>query len=157
MTLDYDDLIGKPFTGVGEQDCYALVRGFFKTNFDIDMEDFVRPNDWNSDDLNLIEDLYERTGFEKIPNWKPKDLRPGDILAMAIGERNPNHLAVYVGDSAIIHHLYGRLSSKVELRDFWFNSTCFLLRHPAVPDLRPVYPDVDILDIIRDRNTAPPN
>lgn len=154
--LKYDHLLGKRFTGVGQQDCYAMVRDFFKENFQIELENYARPNDWNADDLNLIEMIYEKTGFEKITNWKPKDLRPGDVLVMAINERNPNHLATYVGDSEIIHHLYGRFSSKEELRDFWFNSTCFLLRHPDVPDLRPIYPDVDILDIIRARNAAPP-
>lgn len=153
--LKYDDLLGIPFGGIGTQDCLSLVRGFFATNFDIQIEDFVRPNDWNSDDLDLIEKLHERAGFEKITNWKPKDLRPGDILCMAIGERNANHMAVYVGDSEIIHHLYGRMSSKEPLRDFWFSSTCYLIRHPAVPDLNPVYPDVDIMELLRVRNSPP--
>lgn len=153
--LKYDHVVGIPFGGIGVRDCYSLVSDIYAENFDMKLTKFARPNDWSSDTNNLIEANYERDGFEKITFWKPSDLRPGDILAMAIMERNPNHLAVYVGDSKIVHHLYGRLSSVEELRDFWFNSTCFILRHPDVPDLRETYPDVDIMDLIRDRIATP--
>lgn len=158
MTLEdlkYDDLLNIPFGGVGTQDCLSLVRGFYSENFGIEIPDFVRPNDWNADELDLIEILHERAGFNKITTWKPKDFRPGDLLCMAIGEQNANHLAVYVGEGEMIHHLFGRLSKKEPMRDFWFNSTCYLLRHPDVPNLNPVYPDVDIMDLVRARNTTP--
>lgn len=155
MNLEYDHLLNKQFTEIGDQDCYALSRGFFKDNFGIELENYPRPNDWNADDLDLINILYERAGFEKITQFDHKSLRPGDVLCMAIQERNPNHFAIYVGEGEIIHHLYGRISKKETLRDFWLNQTCFILRHRDVPDLRPVYPDVDIMDIVRARTATP--
>lgn len=155
MTLKYDHVIGIPFGGIGVRDCYSLVADMYRENFNMKLTNIARPNDWSSDQMNLIEDHCEMDGFEKLTSWKPKDLRPGDVLAMAILERNPNHLAVYVGDSKIVHHMYGQLSREDELRDFWFNSTCFILRHPDVPDLRPVYPDVDIMDLINARIATP--
>lgn len=153
--MDYDFAIGIPFSGVGNRDCYALLMDLYERNFGIKLTNFARPNDWQSDTDNLIEELYEKDGFIKITDWKVKDLRPGDILAMAIMEQNPNHLAVYVGDSTIVHHLYGRVSSAEPWRDLWQYATCFVLRHPDVPDLRPVHPDADLLELLRVRNSSP--
>ncbi len=158
MTIDdlkYEQLLGRPFTGIGKSDCLALTREFFATNFGIEIPNFARPHDWSSDELDLIGPLGEKAGFEQITRWRPADLRPGDILAVCVGERNPNHLANYVGNSKIVHHLFGRMSNVEELRDFWFNHTAFILRHPDVPDLRPVYPDVDLMDLINARKAAP--
>lgn len=148
--MRWDNLIGLPFL-MGKRDCFALSRNFFKQNFDLDIIDYARPQDWEADNLNLIELCYEHAGFEKLTNFKFKDLRPGDVLCMSIGSSNPNHFAIYVGDNTMIHHLSGRFSTDEPFRDFWRNVTSFVLRHPAVPDLRPVYPDVNITDLIRDR------
>src|SRR3546814_13788378 len=84
-----------------------------------------------------------------ITTWRAKDLRPGDVLCMAIGEGNPNHMALYVGEGEILHHLTNRLSTREPYRDFWRTLTCYVLRHPDVPDLRPVYPDTTIAELLR--------
>lgn len=150
MTLKYDHLLGRPFRVVG--DCLALFRDFYRDNFDIHITDYACPHDWSSDKVDLMRLCYEREGFDMITDWKIKDLRPGDVLCVAVGEENPNHFAIYVGDDTIIHHLYGKMSRSEPMRDFWRNHTCFILRHPAVPDLRPVYPDVDLGSLIDARN-----
>jgi cell wall-associated NlpC family hydrolase len=154
MDLQYDDLLGIPMT-FGTDDCFSLGRKFFKLNFGIEITNYARPSDWSSDKLDLIRLFHEREGFQMITDWKVKDLRPADVFCMAIGDTNPNHFAVYVGEGDMVHHLYGRLSSKETYRDFWRNSTCFILRHPDVPDLRPIYPDVDMRSLIDARNAAP--
>jgi hypothetical protein len=46
------------------------------------------------------------------------------------------------------------MSAAETYRDFWRNSTCFVLRHTAVPDLRPVYPNADLRNLLRDRYDA---
>lgn len=155
MNLKYDHLEGRPFTGIGNDDCLKLFRDFFKDNFDISIRDYARPHDWSSDKLDLMGRCYEREGFEKITDWKLKDLRPADVLCLAIGESNPNHFAVYVGDDVILHHLYGKMSRAEQMRDFWRNHTCYILRHRSVPDLRPVYPEVLLSDLIDARNNPP--
>lgn len=150
MSLAYEHLIGRDFLW-GVRDCYALVAELYRDSFGIELTDYARPTNWSSDKDSLIRRLYERDGFEMLTNWAPKDLRPGDVLCMAIGESEPNHLAVYVGDNLIAHHIYGRLSSADLFRDFFRNTTCFVLRHPDVPDLRPVHESVDLRSILRDR------
>ncbi len=149
--IRYDHLIHRPFIW-GKSDCLSLFRDFYRDNFGIEIRNYARPTDWSSDKLDLMRLCYEREGFEMVTDWKVKDLRPGDVLCMAIGEENANHFAIYAGDDKIVHHLYGRVSSEEVFRDFYRNTTCYLLRHPDVPDLRPVYPDVDIGSLIRARN-----
>jgi len=155
VTLRYDHLIGLQFTGIGDRDCFALIRDFFRDNFEIEIPDFARPNDWRSNTLDLIRNCYPASGFEMLTKWKSSDLRPGDVLAIMVGESNPNHLAIVVDDGKILHHLAGRMSNVEPLRDFWLDNTAFVLRHPDVPDLRPVYPDVDIGSILDERNSPP--
>jgi cell wall-associated NlpC family hydrolase len=152
--LKYDHLVDLPFIW-GAQDCLSLFRRFYADNFGISIRNYARPIDWSSDRLDLMGLCYEREGFEKITEWKAKDVRPGDVLCMSIGESNPNHFAIAVGNDWLVHHLSGRMSSKEVFRDFWRNHTSYILRHPDVPDLRPVYPDVDLMDLLNARKSAP--
>lgn len=157
MTIDdlkYDHLIGLPFYW-GTSDCLSCFRDFYQVNFGISIRNYARPTDWSSDNLDLMRLCYEREGFEMIADWTPKSLRPADVLCMAVGESNPNHFAIYLGNDQILHHLYGRTSSVETFRDFWRNSICYTLRHPDVPDLRPVYPDVDLMSLLSARNAPP--
>jgi cell wall-associated NlpC family hydrolase len=151
VTLQYEHLIGAGFDW-GHKDCLSLFRDFYKLNFNIEITNYARPSDWSSDKLDLMRLCYEREGFNMITEWKLGDLRPGDLLCMSIGERNANHFAVYLGEDELIHHLYGRMSSKETFRGFYRNSVLYILRHPDVPDLRPVYPDVDIRTLLDARN-----
>lgn len=150
MTLAYDHLIGQAFL-YGVRDCYAIVRDLYRDNFGIELTNYARPNDWRSEAADLIRDLHDHDGFQMITDWKVKDLRPGDVLCMAIGESKPNHLAIYAGDNLIVHHLFGRFSTEAPYRDFFRTSTCFLARHPDVPDLRPSLPNTNVGDLLRGR------
>lgn len=147
MDIEYESLVGLPFVA-GKQDCFTLTRDFFRINFGIDIPNFSRPTDWDADRLNLIPKLYPLAGFEKVDTW---DLRPGDVLATAIGSSNPNHFVVYVGDNLLLQHKYMQLSSTETFRPAWKMVTCFVLRHPDVPDLTPVYPDISLEDLLRKR------
>jgi cell wall-associated NlpC family hydrolase len=149
--LKYEHLIDRPFVW-GYSDCLSLFRDFYEQNFGISITNYARPTNWSSDKIDLMRLCYEREGFEMITEWKLKDLRPGDVLCMAIGEQNANHFAIYLGNDQLVHHLYGRTSTLETLRGFYRNAICFILRHPDVPDLTPVYPDVDIRSLISARN-----
>lgn len=135
----------------GKQDCFSLARDLYKLNFGIEVRDYARPTNWSADIMNLILAGYKHEGFEQITNWKVGDLRPGDVMCLCVGESNPNHLGVYVGDNQFIHHLSGNLSTVAPLEGRWLHYTAFLLRHPGVPDLRPQLPSATIQDLLDDR------
>jgi cell wall-associated NlpC family hydrolase len=153
--LKYEELEGRKFTHVGDIDCFRLCIDFFDLNFGIKIPNFARPRDWESDSMDLIRTLHEKAGFDIYPEWKPKDLHPADVLALSIGEANPNHLAIYLGDDEIFHHMAGRFSRREPLHGFWRNHTSFILRHPDVPDLRPVGATQDLMEFLRARNASP--
>lgn len=155
MSLKYEHLVGRPFTEIGGFDCLQLVTDFYRDNFGIIIPHFARPKDWLADKLDLINLVHEKAGFTKITDWRPDTLQPADLLCLAINEATANHLVIYLGDDKILHHLYGRFSKDEVFRDIWRTRTAYVLRHPSVPDLRPVYPDVQLEDMIRDRNAAP--
>lgn len=136
----------------GNKDCFELVRDVYLNEFGIYIRNYARPTNWQSDVRDLILDAYEHEGFFKVANWQLSDLRPADVMAMAIGEGNPNHMAVYCGDNKFVHHLYGNLSRVSPMAGHWVHSTCFLLRHPDVPDLRPKKADVPIQELLRGRH-----
>lgn len=150
MELRYDHLLGREYKA-GIVHCYSLVRDFYRDNFGICAGDYAIPADHDASELNLVELLFEREGMVKVEGWDLKSLRPGDVLCTAIRSSNPNHLVVYVGDNTVIHHMYGRTSCAEPLRDFWRMVTCYVLRHPDVPDLRPALPQTSIMELARAR------
>lgn len=148
--MKHEHLTGVPFQW-GVDDCFTLTRRFFADNFDIPIRNYARPNDWEADAIDLLRVAYPREGFEIITSWKAQDIRPGDVLCFSIGEGNSNHLGIYLGDNKFLHHLFNRLSSVEEFRDFWLSRINYILRHPSVPDLRPVLPTTDIASLLRER------
>lgn len=156
MSLNYEHLLGRPHL-MGVVDCFSLGRELFVENFGIEIPNYARPADWRAGNIDLPRLLYEQNGFQMYTDWKREDLRPGDVLLMTIGDTAANHFAYYVGENTIIHHLFGRLSCAEPFRDFWRNSVCYMLRHPAVPDLRPVLPDTDIGSLLRARYKLVPD
>jgi cell wall-associated NlpC family hydrolase len=151
--VKYEHLLHRPFL-LGVRDCFALARAFFKDNFDIELTNVARPKDWDPNTLDLLRIFHEDEGFEMIVDWKIKDIRPADVFCMNVGSTNPSHIAIYVGDGNMIHHLVNRPSSMDPFRDFWRSSTAFILRHKDVPDLTVVYPDVTIEELLNARHTT---
>ena len=155
MDLQYEHLLGRAYEP-DRMTCYTLVRDFFLDNFGIALPQFSIPADWNADTLNLIEMIYEGTGFEKVEDWSIRTLRPADVLCVAVRSGNPNHFVINVGGNRLIHHPFNQMSCSEPMRDFWRMSTCFVLRHPAVPDLTPALPTVNIMDLARARYDLQP-
>jgi len=151
MKLEYEPVLGRQWTEIGGNDCFRVVRDIFDLNFKIKITNFARPKDWDADKLDIIGEMHEREGFYKLLDWDFRSLKPGDVLAIALGSHNPNHLAVYVGENLIVHQLLYQMSKSEILRDFWRNSTCYVLRHKDVPDMTEQKPTIDIMEIINGR------
>lgn len=147
MIVQFDQLLGRPYK-IGVDHCWKLARDFYELNFGITLRDYAIPVDWNSNELNLIEDIYEREGFEKVADWTIKSLRPGDLLCVAVRARNPNHFCIYVGGNEILHHPINEMSRVETLRDFWRMNTCFVLRHAEAPDLTEELPTTTIQELL---------
>jgi cell wall-associated NlpC family hydrolase len=146
MTLKYDHLLGISFVH-GSDDCYGLIRRFYKDNFDLNLTNYARPDNW----WNLSQDLYMENfyaeGFRPI-DCHPRDWRPGDAFLMAIGARVACHAAINLGDGNILHHFIGRMSEKIPYAGAWRNKTVAVLRHKdiRIEDVAPK--QVDLMDLL---------
>lgn len=120
-------LVGREYCW-GSLDCWSCVRDWYQQEWDLKLPDWDRPkrNDW--DEAPRFAELYEQAGFREV---SMKDLQIGDALLMAIGATGLNHVAVYIGDQYVLHHLNGRLSSRDLLGDWLLKCTGKVLRHES--------------------------
>lgn len=103
-------LVGCEFSH-GINDCYGLIRRYYKQVRGVDLPDFPRSGEWWKDGVSdLYTQHYREAGFRSI--GRTAELQAGDVLLMKIRSPNdvPNHAAVYTGDDEILHHLWGEVS-----------------------------------------------
>lgn len=98
-------LTGKEWV-LGSSDCLSLALDYFAFVHGIDL---VRPTMglWPPRNGDPFTRGFESLGFERVKN---EDVRASDVLTMRLDWPRANHLAVYVGDGRILHHLQGKLS-----------------------------------------------
>lgn len=112
--VEKQELVGRKFIH-GVQDCYALVRDYYKQHKNVDLIDFPRDYEWWYDDKNtnlLTLENFNKAGFEEISYT---DLRVGDVIVGAIKCERTNHTGIYIGQGLVLHHLYGRVSRREPL------------------------------------------
>lgn len=125
-------LVGRPFVH-GVLDCYSLVRDYYREAVGLDLPDY--PRDylwWEQPGVNLYLDHFAEAGFEQIDL---ADLRSNDVLLMQAGADRPNHAAIYLGDNLILHHFFGRLSSRDVFGGYWRRCATHCLRHRSLMDI----------------------
>ncbi|MDR3446013.1 C40 family peptidase [Dyella sp.] len=113
-------LVGRTFHH-GVLDCWALCRDWYARERGIELPNPSRADDWWNDGAsNLYSDAaLVAAGFVQLTG--AGDLEEGDLILMQVRSQNlvPNHAGVYVGDSLMLHHMPGRLSSRDVLGGYW--------------------------------------
>jgi len=117
-------LIGRPFHH-GVLDCFGLCRDYYRT-IGIELPNLPRDDHWWIKGQNILLDHYASMGFHRIDE---DDIQPNDALLMQVGAAVSNHTGVYLGDNLILHHLYGRLSSRDVYGGYYRKVTTHVLRH----------------------------
>lgn len=125
-------LIGRVF-GHGVLDCYSLVRDWYAEERGVELPNFERRDGWWDKGENLYLDNFEKCGFEQLPGdvdeiIRKNQLQVGDIILMTIRSPVPNHAAIYVGDTRIVHHMINRLSSRDVYDGYWRENSVMVLR-----------------------------
>lgn len=119
-------LIGRPFVH-GVLDCYSLVRDHYRVARGIDLPDYPREYLWwEKPGVNLYLDHFDEAGFVRIGE---AEMQPHDAILMQAGADRPNHAAIYLGDNLILHHFFGRLSSRDIWGGYWRKCATHFLRH----------------------------
>lgn len=119
-------LVGRKFVH-GTHDCYGLIRDWYAAQ-GVELPDFERADEWWKHGENLYMDNFAAAGFEPVTDG----VREGDIFLMQVDSTVANHAAVYIGEGLILHHLYGRLSSRDVYGGYWADCTRLRVRRKEV-------------------------
>lgn len=144
----YKHLVKLNYTD-GKQDCYGLVRRFYRDVFGIELRNYARPIGFDHAGIPLITDNFKNEGFQ-IVQTNLRDLQFGDGLMMNVMRSSHcNHVGVYVGNGLFLHHLYNQKSTEDPLDTRWKNRILSVVRHPDVAEINKANREtVDIMEFI---------
>ncbi len=129
-------LVGRAYAH-GVLDCWSLIRDWYARELSVSLPDFTRQDKWWDDGASDLYTQHCRAAGGKIVWEAGHDaaassvLEVGDVILMQIRSRNgvPNHGAVYIGDTRILHHPYGRLSTRDVYGGYWHDCTRRIVRY----------------------------
>lgn len=110
---------------LGKNDCFELVKNYYKNELDITIPEHKRYDKWELDNPNLIINNIEGDGFHKV-NFE--DIKKNDIIIFNIYDI-PCHLAIYLGSGLILHHPENDRSVLCELSKGLLKRINAVIRH----------------------------
>lgn len=125
----------------GVQDCYTLVKDYYKRELGIVLNDYERADGWweNQAHNSLYLDNFANEGFFVVDRPQKHDV----ILCRVGNTYHPNHALIYIDNGKltsertpqtavnglVLHHPYGRLSTREIYGQDWQDKTVMVLRH----------------------------
>lgn len=113
----------------GVMDCLSLVSDYYRHELNIVINDGERKRwEWWLDDANQHAFIngFKQNGFVEVNEPQPNDL----VIMTLGGGPCPNHAAIYIGDSCILHHPSRSTNSRIEIYgQYWRQATHCYLRH----------------------------
>lgn len=120
-------LVGREYAW-GVMDCWTCVRDWYAEEWALELPDWNRPTPDQWDRHPMFDDCWDEAGFRPVALT---DIQVGDSILMSLNNHRNNHVAVYVGDQLILHHLQGRLSSRDLYGGYYLKQTSRVLRHAS--------------------------
>ena len=110
---EHAPLIGRKFV-YHINDCYTLVRAYYKEKYDVDLIDHHAPWEWWTEEDGEGEyiEMFGTAGFYEVDI---RDAQEGDVFLMKFRSSMCNHLAVNIGNGKILHHMIGQISQEVPM------------------------------------------
>lgn len=126
MEFNESKYIGKQFVH-GETDCYSLVRDFYKNEFDIELTNYARSDNWWNCGQDLYMQNFKKEGFYLLGDLDEPQF--GDLYLIAFQASVACHAAIYVGENKVLHHVVNRLSKVDRYQGYLRNWTVARIRH----------------------------
>lgn len=124
--LKYKKYLFKSFT-MGSDDCLGLVRDFYKNEYNINITNFPRDEDWYNKNPNIIEENIEKENFAIINCID--NVKEGDILVFKNGRHG--HLGIYLEKDLLLHLPYHKKSLVEKLNKENKDKIKLILRHKS--------------------------
>ncbi len=120
------DLEGQFFI-FGQQDCFSLVRHYFRQKHNIFISDYDRDDNYLHQADNRILENFSNEGFVdiKITGLPQKE----DVFVFSNTRDIPQHFAILTGSNRILHHPLGHLSRYDQIGHNWMNKCKLILRY----------------------------
>lgn len=113
----------------GVLDCWALVRDYYRREFDITLGDYPRIERFWAKGLDFFGLNWQQEGLVQLIDQEPQ---VGDLFFIQTDATGViNHVAIYIGDDLILHHCHGRLSRRDIYGGYWQKHTVLHLRHKS--------------------------
>jgi len=129
------DLLNKPYKD-GVDDCYGLARQYYINEYGLVLRNYARPIGFDEADLPLLDDNFNKEGFQSLGQPALANLERGDgLLFNLFKSKHANHVGIYLGNGYFVHHLYQKVSECVRLDDRWYGRVSRVVRHSDVTNL----------------------
>lgn len=119
--------VGREFSH-GLVDCYSLVRDFYKREFNLELRDYHRRDQWWEKGENMYLDNFAKEGFKAVPI---EEIKYGDLILMQLESDVPNHAGIFIDNNLVLHHVQGRLSSRDLYGGYYQKVTAKILKHES--------------------------
>lgn len=108
-------------------DCASLVQDYYLQKLQIDSPFLPRTYKQGIFGHTKLLDYMESIGMERMPE---ETLQEHDVLIMALKSPMPNHAAVYLGETRMLHQVEGEPSAITIYGGWWKHCTTMIFRHP---------------------------
>lgn len=111
---------------VGLDDCYSVVRNYFRKTHGIYLGDYDRDESMGHEEAGVIAHHYEHEGFVIVPK---ETARESDVLVFKTDKALPQHFGVLGVGNKFLHHPINGLSRWEPLTDRWLSRLISVFRH----------------------------
>lgn len=124
---DPEGYVGRVFE-IGKQDCFGLMKEFYKEELNIDLKNYNRDSSWEEAKESLFDKHFEKEGFVKVDDLKKYDC----ILFKFKKKIFSDHIAIYMGDNKILHHPINGFSKIDFYGEQYKRLTNYTIRHKSL-------------------------
>lgn len=119
---------------IGKNDCFSLVRKYYKNKLNIEINDYFRDVNWFNNNPNIILDNFKKEGFQLIDD----NYKKNDILLFKNKDGYLTHMGICIGKDLILHQTNGALTKieNINIDKLFKKKLILIIRHVSVNELK---------------------
>lgn len=110
---------------LGFQDCYGLVRNFFRKKYKCYLSDYDRDESFCHEEQQVIMKSFEKEGFYKVDF---NNIQIDDVILFKSDKALPQHFGILIEPQIMLHHPRNTLSRIEDITERWISRIVCVLR-----------------------------